>query len=358
MVTSQFLALFSPALSLVASVAAVHTPTHAAIGSPGGDHSRGLHKGDSLTALSRRKHSKHIYIIRHGEKIASDTALGQLAKEGQCLSEKGWSRAYSLVSIFGPRPQPPFRSPDAIFSENYRDAIDCRDKNGWYRTQQIVSAVARKLNVTVDNSTGSIPSNCNISWADASKPWVKQHKCYDQPEPFNSSCIKWVDEQLGGGDCYPFGLGAEPPSLAGMCCNKAAATRMLEKLRETGIESILVGWEHSDIQYLSIALGQDSELFNSSLVLNTWASDDFDRIYMLSFDAHTLEFESIDTHFMQDFDYPYSGPDHVVWPGPQTYCGAVDPTIYPVNRSSYPLIPVGRYSPEVNGTYHVGVGNS
>ena len=81
--------------------------------------------------------TKSIYVIRHGEKVVGDTASGQLAHEAQCLSERGWARAYHMMSIFGPRPRPPFNTPDAMFSMNYGEPLDCRDRNGWFRTQAV-----------------------------------------------------------------------------------------------------------------------------------------------------------------------------------------------------------------------------
>ena len=101
--------------------------------------------------------SKIVYVIRHGEKIDGDVEAGQLGYEDQCLSEKGWARAYNLRSLFGTNPIDGFRTPDAIYSANYNNPLSCKDRHGWYRTQQTVSVVARALGIEVDNTLGFFP---------------------------------------------------------------------------------------------------------------------------------------------------------------------------------------------------------
>jgi hypothetical protein len=270
---------------------------------------------------------KTIYIIRHGEKIYGDVSKGQLAYEAQCLSELGWARAYNLKSIFGQRPRPPFKTPDALFSGNYEDPIDCRDKHGWYRTQQVISALASDapggLNMVVDNTTGWMPAFCGLTWNVSSKPGYLEHKASSQPEPYKSFVMNWTAAQPIGGTCSPKAVDGGN----GMCCNPAAAKKMLAKLAQPGINTILVAWEHSNIVYLAKALGapKDAEL--------PWPGDDFDRVYTLTYNAQGA-FESINTNQFQGFDYPTSGPHQVGFIGPKTYCGAIDKTSYPVN---YPV---------------------
>ena len=66
-----------------------------------------------------------------GEKVYD--AKNESAFDYACLSEKGWARAYNLRSVFGPRPQPPFRTPDTLFSGNYANTIDCvRPAGPWW----------------------------------------------------------------------------------------------------------------------------------------------------------------------------------------------------------------------------------
>ena len=100
---------------------------------------------------------KVIYVIRHGEKTAGDVAAGQLGHEEQCLSEKGWARAYNLRSIFGRNPRDGFRTPDAIYAANYNSPLSCKDRHGWYRTEQTVSVVAKDLGIQVNSTLGFFP---------------------------------------------------------------------------------------------------------------------------------------------------------------------------------------------------------
>lgn len=92
---------------------------------------------------------KIIYIVRHGEKIDGNVGQGELGGEAQCLSEQGWARSYNLKSVFGTKhtsARPDLKKPEAIFSCNYAEPLDCRDHNGMFRTQQLVAAVAHGLN--------------------------------------------------------------------------------------------------------------------------------------------------------------------------------------------------------------------
>ena len=112
-------------------------------------------------AFSSRPHipdaetfKKTIYIVRHGEKIDSD---GSGNSEGfECLSNEtnkgvndstwGWNRAKHLAEIFNGSMEvlPPFnesdadadftaakaKQPQALFSTNYANPVDCRDELG------------------------------------------------------------------------------------------------------------------------------------------------------------------------------------------------------------------------------------
>jgi len=274
---------------------------------------------------------KLIYIIRHGEKIEGDAARGQLAYEAQCLSEVGWARAYHLMSIFGPRPRPPFKTPQALFSANYADPVVCRDVHGWYRTQQTISALASDtpggLNLPIDNTTGFMPAICGLTWNITAKPEYIKHKSDSQPEPYKSSVINWTEAQPVGGTCSPKGFGGGDA----MCCNPAAAKKMIEKLMEPGISTILVAWEHSNIAFLARALGAPEDKVvhckdANGETVDCWPGSNFDMVYALTFNDKG-EFQNIDTGFRQGFTAEN-------FLGPHNYCGAVADTKYPI---TYPV---------------------
>ena len=286
-------------------------------------------------------HEEHntIYIIRHGEKIAGDVASGQLAHEAQCLSELGWARAYNLKSIFGPRPRPPFRTPAAIFSADFGEPLDCRDAHGWFRTQQTVSALAANapggLGIAIHNETGFMPGLCGLAWNASAKPGFTAHKADGQPEPYNNTITAWIDAQPTGGSCCPYGYGG----CDGTCCNAAAARAMLTTLARADVHTVLVAWEHHNIPYLAVSLGAPTKGVvecedDAGASVDCWPSGDYDSIWALTYDGQG-EFVSIDTDLFQGFDYPYAGENERSYLGPKSYCGAVDPTEYPVTYPVY-----------------------
>ncbi|GMH55527.1 hypothetical protein TrRE_jg10234 [Triparma retinervis] len=63
--------------------------------------------------------------------------------------------------------------------------------------------------------------------------------------------------------------------------NKGAAKAMKEKLKTA--DTIVVAWEHNNINPLTEAIGVDSSL------LESWPDSDYDTIYTLKFDAESLE---------------------------------------------------------------------
>ena len=251
--------------------------------------------------------SKHIYIVRHGEKIYTGD---DVATEFECLSEKGWARAYNLKSVFSVGGA--HATPDAIFSADYADettlAPNCRDRHGFYRTQQTVSALAQAapggLGIKIDNSTSFMPLFCGQLVAPASK-------CsYADVVP-----PAWVSPN---GSCCPYGAvtAAGDASSLGMCCNEAAAGRILEKLAEPGVRTILVAWESVNIGYLARAFGVPEDEA-------TWKFDQdaYDRIYHLEFDEdlHLVRYE---LDLMQGFGKD-SDEDNFL--GPLEGCGGVNP---------------------------------
>jgi len=226
--------------------------------------------------------AKVVYIIRHGEKSSFCPF--------ECLSEMGWARAYHLVSLFGLRRASNalgFRTPDAIFSADYADPWNCRDRHGWYRTQQTVAPLAASLGVSVSNRTGFGPSLCPAS--------------------------DW--EAFGCGSfTLPVRCGNSTSGQAvlsdGMCCNIAAAREIQGALAAPDVSTILVAWESANIEWLASALGVPSRADAH------WSSDDYDSILELRYrleDAGALAFES--------FDWRHQG---FSWLGPLAGCGRVD----------------------------------
>jgi len=337
---------------------------------------------------------KIIYIVRHGEKIDGNFDQKELQHEAQCLSEKGWARSYNLKSVFGTKhssARNDLKKPEAIFSCNYAEPLDCRDRNGMFRTQQLVAAVAHGLNLPVDNSTGFIPSLCGMVWNKESKQGYMDHKIGNetaarkQPPKYREMFEEWLkaEPECDPADCEPqpqdgiagkfqngtschvrgFGPGDDKETNAanGTCCNQHAADMMLKKLDE--VDYILVGWEHANINYLAASLAKmEYDYFTKKVSKVHWHGSDYDRIYEMHFtpDGHGSYKYVDDTNWdpkykvnfydkRQDFDYPekanYTSPDdgtplapngtvddsevlHKAYLGPQAYCGAVYKTLY------------------------------
>ena len=226
---------------------------------------------------------KVVYIIRHGEKAFDPD--NRPAFDYACLSEKGWARAYNLRSVFGPRPQPPFQTPDALFAGNYANSIDCRDENGWYRTEATIGPLAASgpssLGLPVDNRSGFGPGACAAPADEC--PHV---------------------EPSEGGTAHGFGV----------CCNAAAAAAIRTKLHEPSVATVLVCWEHTNIPVLASALGVPRHLLEGG-----WPDSDYDRVYALRFTS-TGQWLHIDTGLSQGF----TDRDER-WLGPSRGCGAVAP---------------------------------
>jgi len=300
---------------------------------------------------------KVIYVIRHGEKVDGNAEEGQLNKYNQCLSQQGWMRAYNLKSVFGAAPVAPFRTPDYIFSANYQEPLECRDTNGFYRTQQTVSALADDaaggLGLRIDNTTGFMPSLCGLKWNPAAVEPYGQLRT-SQPEPWKYLALDWAKAQPQdpSSACFPYNEGVHEEDVtiahhfktetgsytakkstlktstdqlgSGMCCNAAAAKKMLAKLAEPGINTILVAWESANTYWLAQALGVPKD------ELSQWKSSNYDSVYVLKYDRHAKRLTDFDlTSFYQGFDYPEPGPHERHHLGPNSFCGAIEKTDYP-----------------------------
>lgn len=174
--------------------------------------------------------------------------------------------------------------------------LNCRDENGWFRTQQTVSAVAAGLVVGVDNSTGFLPRLCE--------------------DP--GECVPYSTQDL-------FDSG----SLAGDCCNPHAAGAMVRKLEEESVDAILVAWEHLNIMFLSIALadfpaGNDKvDEVRGQVSLpdggSSWDNNDYDIVYEFHYDCRggPCAFVRLVNTTAQGFE----------WLGPKYGCGFSTPDV-------------------------------
>ena len=249
-----------------------------------------LHSATLL--LGTPQATKVIYIVRHGEKLFDD--VNHTAYDYACLSEKGWARAYNLKALFGPRPQPPLRTPDALFAANYANSIDCREGDGWYRTQATLEPLAAPapggLHLTIDNTTGWLPHLCSST---------ERGQC--------------VEHDLAD-------LLAEPHQF-GVCCNEGAAAKMKAKLAEPSISTILVAWEHANIRNLVVSLGApDCDTVSTKACDLEWGGPDYDAIWALTFDSTGQRFVELQTDLVQGFSVVGNE-----WLGPKRGCGAVAP---------------------------------
>eukprot|EP00751_Fragilariopsis_kerguelensis_P001806 CAMPEP_0170821616 /NCGR_PEP_ID=MMETSP0733-20121128/43183_1 /TAXON_ID=186038 /ORGANISM="Fragilariopsis kerguelensis, Strain L26-C5" /LENGTH=340 /DNA_ID=CAMNT_0011183445 /DNA_START=95 /DNA_END=1117 /DNA_ORIENTATION=+ len=211
-------------------------------------------EGDIDRMKKMKEDAKVVYIIRHGEKVY-DT-LNITAYKYACLSEQGWARAYHLNYVFGNvdgHNPDDIQSPDTMFAFNYdNDDLDCRSRAGdkgdrgqrMYRTEGLIAPLGQQLGVTTLNQYGSKPDLC-----------TEAHRG----------------------------------------CNTGAAYKIKEALKH-GSKSILVSWEHANIVYLVKELGYPGQL-------PYWPDIQYDIIYALYYDPHTLEFMTIDTDLYQHFHW-------------------------------------------------------
>lgn len=265
---------------------------------------------------------KHIYIVRHGEKIATPETLEGVAPTSlsfeeaqqletvQCLSEKGWARAYNLKTLFGKHGS--IVKPDAIFSANYGEPLDCTDRHGWYRTQQTVSAVAADLGLEINNTYGFMPNLCGLEIPTSN--YLVEHYPDLLPPIMEKLGVAITPE----GTCSPYG---NPPkngdTNAGMCCNNKAAEAINATLKQPDIDNILVGWESVNIVWLTRALGVPKDK------VGMWVSgtEEYDRIYKITYEVSAsgdLTYLEFDGTMLQGF-----GTDETNWLGPIKGCGAV-----------------------------------
>ena len=255
-----------------------------------------LLRRNAMLSLGTRWANKYrvIYIVRHGEKEYD--AANHTAFDYACLSEKGWARAYNLKVLFGPRPQPPFRTPSALFAANYGNSIDCREGSGrWYRTQATLEPLAAPapggLNLTVDNTTGWLPHLCSPS----ERGLCMQH---------NLTTERFAE-----------------PHQFGTCCNVAAAAKLKAKLAEPGTSTILVAWEHANMRNLAVSLGApDCDTASTTACHLDWDGTDFDAVWAVTFDSTGQHFVNIQTDLVQGFSSVGNE-----WLGPKRGCGAVAP---------------------------------
>jgi len=102
-----------------------------------------------------------------------------------------------------------------------------------------------------------------------------------------------------------------------MCCNKAAAETILEKLKQSGINTILVAWESMNIKWLTRALGVPTDKVKS------WnrKKNAYDWIYELKYTTGSdgeLTLSEYDLTMTQGF-----GTLENPWLGPESGCGEI-----------------------------------
>jgi len=227
-------------------------------------------EGDIDRMKKLKEDAKVVYIIRHGEKVY-DTA-NITAYKYACLSEEGWARGYHLNYVFGNvdgHNPDDIKSPDTMFAFNYDNGdLDCRSRAGdtgegppMYRTEGLIAPLGAQLGVSTFNQYGSKPDLC---------------------------------EEAHRGACHEAALPKQPHDF-GVCCNTGAAYAIKQALND-GSNSILMSWEHANIVYLVKELGYPGEL-------PYWPDIQYDIIYALYYDPHTLEFMTIDTDLYQHFHW-------------------------------------------------------
>ena len=262
-------------------------------------------------------------------------------RQEQCLSEKGWARAYNLKSIFGANPEPGYRTPDAIFSANYANPLSCQDRHGWYRTQQTVAPVAEALDITVNSAYGFFPDLCGKQWLPAALALFLDYnkQLFNKtPKGFPQWALtvvnQWGQNQpvlnstdyAGDGVCCPYGnaQAATPISWGDIvldgfrfangtvlgpylgcpasCCNDEAGAAMRDALMQDGVDTILVAWEHANIGSLVKALGVPDAAYDQT----EWKDTDYDTIVAISFDGNGT-FVHLDQSKKQRFETDETG---------------------------------------------------
>merc|ERR1712161_71140 len=111
--------------------------------------------------------TKVVYIIRHGEKqYDKSLADAAFAYKHACESEQGWGRAYHLISVFGNDNNPnTFRVPNALFSYNYDDSVNCRTSRGYFRTQATIAPLAEYLGIHINHLAFALGAPTeNMKW--------------------------------------------------------------------------------------------------------------------------------------------------------------------------------------------------
>lgn len=208
-----------------------------------------------LSYITLQLQLRHNYDIpqstKQYDKSLTDAAF---AYKHACESEQGWGRAYHLISVFGNDNNPnTFRVPNALFSYNYDDSVNCRTSRGHFRTQATIAPLAEYLGIHVNNSTGAPPS-CG----------------YEQDN---------VEQ-----NCHP-PIKGKSVSDYGLCCNTVAAEKIMKTLFSNGnqVHAVLAAWQHTNIHHLAFALGAPTENMK-------WDATDFDTVVALYFDVKTKKF--------------------------------------------------------------------
>jgi len=183
--------------------------------------------------------SKHgtrkIYIVRHGERAGNGFAQ---------LNECGWDRAYQLQSLFGTKD---FAAPKAVYAFNYHHSDWPTSRQ---RARETVSLVAKKF-VKQD------PTFLHCCEKDSTKP-----KTSKQCDP---KAVKGYRTHMSEASCAQ---------------DQQMAQKLHKRIQE--VDTILVGWEHENIQWLVYYLNAQKSYSKMNDVL-AWANDMFDYVVVIHY---------------------------------------------------------------------------
>jgi len=114
-----------------------------------------------------------------------------------------------------------------------------------------------------------------------------------------------VDANGQPSTCIPYGGNprvSEP--LSGTCCNQAAAESILSKLKEVSVQTILISWEHINIQWLAHSLGAPKDKVVNAFCPDRkcWPDEKYNIIYALHYNKYG-QFLDIETNLDQGFEW-------------------------------------------------------
>lgn len=233
-----------------------------------------------------------LYIVRHGEKGClkpGESAANSPYHFAECLSIRGWARAYHLVSLVQSNIM---EKPDHLYAFNYAENKQCKDKLGRTRTEQTVAPMSTYTGLSADTSHGSWPMLC-VDTSDEAWSHLVPGSANYQIQYFTQQNPQWGDDEKSSCPSNSW----TPPSFADViawyrkmhqyeridgtcrpyktpCCNYAAASAMKKHVMAGHV--VLAVWEHYNIPLLEQALGIPSG------IIPAWSDSDFDSIHVIT----------------------------------------------------------------------------